>query len=471
MNYERRIVSKNDERDIITGLIVSTEFIKQIRDTYKPEYFTLPYARTVSQWCIEYYDKYEKSPFKDIKSLFESKKDTVLDTSQLEMIDSFLANLSATFEEEPEHYNVQYNVDKAVSFFKGQSLDILIEQIKAAKLNENHAQAESIIANYKRVEKFKQGGIDIWENPEAHLRALRSYLTENSLLQLPGELGHLIRPFNRGDFVAVFAPFKRYKSLFLQEMALQASFNKLNVLYISLEMTEDQMLTRIQQRLTASLPPNDIEREVLFPSFDTNYERTGAIYTRSIVKRPLTSKDIMQRIDTIKSIVRSKRFNMICLPSGGMKASDINIYLDNYEHYDGFVPDVIVADYGDLFTPERKIDKRDQIDETWKILRGISQERNILFVTASHTNKATLERDIKQGDASEDIRKMNHLTLALAFNQNNEDKQKGLMRVSVLADRFRSFNPLRECAVLQCVDIGQFYLDSRIMKISEAVSV
>jgi hypothetical protein len=86
------------------------------------------------------------------------------------------------------------------------------------------------------------------------------------------------------------------------------------------------------------------------------------------------------------------------------------------------------------------------------------------MVTASHTNKATFDRDIRQSDLSEDARKMNHLTLAASLNQNEEDMENGVMRIGVIKDRFHRFSKMYEAVVLQCLDIGMPYLDSRLVK-------
>jgi len=138
--------------------------------------------------------------------------------------------------------------------------------------------------------------------------------------------------------------------------------------------------------------------------------------------------------------------------------------LDNLEHYDDFVPDVIITDYADITRSENRGEKRHQIDEIWLGHRFISQERNCLVLTASHSNKATFDRDIRQGDLSEDYRKLNHVTWAGALNQNEEENEQGIMRLSVLADRYQRFNGMNEAKVLQCLDIGQVCLDSRVVR-------
>ena len=51
-------MSAKIEKNIITGMILSGRFLEEIKPIYRP--LTVPFARTVADWCIEYYEEYKK---------------------------------------------------------------------------------------------------------------------------------------------------------------------------------------------------------------------------------------------------------------------------------------------------------------------------------------------------------------------------------------------------------------------------
>jgi hypothetical protein len=470
VNLERKVIVKDQERDIVIGMIVSSDFLKQIKKIYKPEFLTLPYAKTVSQWCMEYHDKYERAPFMDIQSLFEANKDAVIGGKEkVEMIETFLESISSKFEGEEDKYNLDYNIDKAESYFKEISLELFENKIKGLRLRKDYSGAEAEIANYRRVEKDIHGGLDVW-NPEMQniLGVIRREEDPNALFKFPGELGRFIRTLKRKDFVAWLGPGGRGKTYWLIETALQSSYNQLNTLLISLEMPEEDVLTRIYQRLTGQFISefdSDDRREIEIPFFDKGFEMNRVVHSKKVIRECLDASGVLKKITDLKSLVKNSRLRIVTSPAGSLKVSDISSILDNYEHYDDFIPDVIVVDYADITSPESRQEKRHQIDEIWQGYRAIAQKRNCLVVTASHTNKNTFDRDIREGDASEDYRKFNHLTLALGLNQTNEEAKKNIMRINMLKDRSRRAQKTKEVVVLQNLDIGQICIDSKIVDI------
>ena len=465
IDFESQEITKNEEQDITLGMIISTDFLKRVRPMYKSEYFKLHYAKTVSTWCIEYYDKYKKAPFKDIKSLFEAKKRTLPTESQVELIDTFLSRISDKFEEEDEHYNVDYNVDKAKNYFKGSSLEILEERIRGLRLLGDYTAVEAEIARFKRVEEIKSSGTDFWDdNPEIIQSVLKSLDNSNALIALPGTLGQLVRPLRRGDFLGVAGVSKAGKSFMLLEIALWASINKSNVLFFSWEMPRDEIYLRLYQRLTGQFKPDfedEFERIVEVPYFDSN----NIIKKRSVLKKAVDFNEIYKRLGAAKGFIKGTQLRIECAPSDSMSPSAMENVIDNLEYYEGFVPDVIITDYADIAAPERQGDHRHQIDSKWLGHRAIGQKKNILMVTASHTNKQTFDRDIRKSDMSEDYRKLNHVTMALAVNKSDDDELNSSVRMRPLIDRHKGTLPNKEALILQCLECGQPYLDSRIIDV------
>jgi len=76
---------------------------------------------------------------------------------------------------------------------------------------------------------------------------------------------------------------------------------------------------------------------------------------------------------------------------------------------------------------------------------------------------AMLKKDISEESASEDVRKIAHVTCGLALNQSRTEKQKGIMRISQLVAR-EERNTYMQAVVLQCLDIARPCIDSKLLQ-------
>ncbi len=88
-----------------------------------------------------------------------------------------------------------------------------------------------------------------------------------------------------------------------------------------------------------------------------------------------------------------RRFKLITYPAGTLTVTEIRQVLDIWERQDGFVPDVIIIDYADLMSSDdAKVSEfRHRQDYIWKSLRGLSQERHVLVVTATQADSESYE--------------------------------------------------------------------------------
>jgi intein/homing endonuclease len=258
-----------------------------------------------------------------------------------------------------------------------------------------------------------------------------------------------------------------HNSWFLIETALLASFSRLNVLFLSFEMPQKDILMRIYQRLTGQLVLYNNESEgdvkIDMPYFDKNYDMNGIVHQREVLKQGLKVSTLLKKIKGIPTIVKGKRFKILTAPAGSWRIDTIKTHLDNLEYYDDFIPDMIVCDYVDIIAPASKQEKRHQLDEVWQGCRAIGQEKNIIFLSASHSNKSTFSRNQTASDITEDSRKNNHITMSISIDQLEKEKEQNLVRLHTLLDRAGGAFVGKECAVLQCLSCGQTIVDSRIV--------
>ena len=64
------------ERRIVTGMIVSDEFLKKITRIWRDDLLEVPELYRFAKWCLEYYEKYKKAPEKDIEGIFYERVET-----------------------------------------------------------------------------------------------------------------------------------------------------------------------------------------------------------------------------------------------------------------------------------------------------------------------------------------------------------------------------------------------------------
>ena len=96
---KRESIDVDSERDVVTAMIISTEFLTESQTFLDVGLLRLGYARTVAKWCNEYYEKYKQAPKDSIQSLFDIKSRAIKDKEQVELIRDFLSDLSGEFDE------------------------------------------------------------------------------------------------------------------------------------------------------------------------------------------------------------------------------------------------------------------------------------------------------------------------------------------------------------------------------------
>lgn len=484
------------ERQIVTGIIVSTEFLKGVYPIYREGCLRIPFARTIAIWVLEYFEKYQVSPGKQIEEIFRDKKDSISDLDEIEMIESFLTDISNEYVK-GETFNAGYLLDKTENHFRELSLKNLTNEIKKSLIGGRIEEAEALVKGYNRVTRIQTKGVD----PITDTKIIASALDDTSgdkLFSLPGVLGETIGPLERGWLFSFVGSSGTGKTWWLMLTALRALFAGYNVVFVSMEMSEKQMTRRIQHWINA-LPSRKWAGELLIPVFDCLKNQSGfcnkstrtnsisfkdkkkylpcvecmntpeydlATWFKTITKEELTISHAIEKSRAIKrsALLRGNSFKLVTYPSRTATIQDIKVYLHNLENYEDFIPDVIVTDYADKVRPsDSRQQWRHQLAEIWEGHKSLAQEKNCLVVTASQSNTARTGKDIKQGDWAESISKLELSDAGMSINMTAEDKEQGIMRATVMKQRHDDFNLIQEVMVLHALKIGRPYLSSYLM--------
>jgi hypothetical protein len=454
---KRTKIDMNPERQIITNMIVSDQFLREIMPTFRIPLLKTEYAREVAVWIEEYWEKYKAAPGKDIQNIYLHKKQQLRNEDDAENIAEFLTRLSAEWEHSKVN-NVGFAVTSAIEYLKTRSLEILRDQIDSALSGGNFLQGEQFVANYTRIAPPMGEGVNLLRDTA---KIAAAFLEEEEVLfQFPGGLGVVAGLFHRGDFVSYLAPQKRGKTWHLWYTSETASYAGLKVIFFTMEMTENQMIRRAWESLVGA-PRKSCE--ITIPYFEVGLNSEKAIIKhRTEHRKGVDTSNIAEIQSAFKRRFRQGGIEIVAFPAA-TSVDDIEACIDNYAYYEGFVADVIVIDYADLLTPSRgfKGEYRHQLNDIWLRLRRIAQERKVLVVTASQAEKSTFKTDVSANAVAEDIRKFGHVTCMLGLNQTEGEQDQQILRVGQIGLR-EGKHISKQAVVLNCYDIGRAVLDSRL---------
>lgn len=519
--FSKKEVDGSIERNIITAAILSDEFLLQFKPMYQPVYMKNIYGKVVIGWALDYFDKFGESPKHNIQSIYDVEKGK-LDPSDSDIIRIFLVNLSKLYVSETTQPNYDYILHQTKKYFQHREITVRVETAQKYLLIGNDEKAEAEITGMKKV-LYELSG---WSDPFDSKHTLSAFEEQHEgIFKFPGALGEFIGSLKRGWFVAILGAYKRGKSWYLQEAALQAALSGLKAVFISLEMQDKNIHERMYRRLTAFVD-NPSTHQVV-PVFDCVKNQTGSCtkpnrknqitlikddvipefsienkyrictacrmvnnsgenrfsqeflenakefepttWYEYIPKKEYTYGNVVRTLRAIKTQV-GDNVRVKCYPRFSATLNDLKRDIDRLEIEEGFVPDVIVIDYADILKPENNAsgEVRHSLDDIWKKLAGLAAERSCIVFTASQSNRGAFHKKSSDPtDVAEHAGKMAHVDVFLTLNQTSEEKLRGVMRMGMIAHRHKEFNEKDQVTMLLCPSIGQTHLDSFVCKAPE----
>jgi archaellum biogenesis ATPase FlaH len=261
----------------------------------------------------------------------------------------------------PEHQS--WFMDEFETFCRHKALEKAIIESTDLLEKKEYGTVENKIKDAVQTGLVKDLGLDYFENPKERLEWIKQQAGAVST-GWKGIDQKLYGGLNRGEITIFAGGSGAGKSLFLQNFGVNWSFAGLNVVYISLELSEQLISMRL----------------------DSMVSGYGA-------------REIMKNMDDVDLKVRMKgkgagKFRVKYMPSG-ITANDIRAFLREYEIQSGVKVDCLLVDYLDLMMPingkvsaENTFIKDKFVSEE---LRNLAAERDLLMVTASQLNRSAVE--------------------------------------------------------------------------------
>lgn len=309
----------------------------------------------------------------------------------------------------PDHQ--AWFMDEFETFCKHKALARAIIESSDLLESHNYGEVENKIKAAVQLGLVKDLGLDYFADPKARLQWIKDQAGAIST-GWKGIDHKLYGGLNRGEITIFAGGSGAGKSLFLQNFAVNWSLAGLNVVYISLELSEQLISMRIDSMVSG-----------------------------------LGIKDIMRNIDDVHLKVRLKaknagRLRVKQMPNG-ITANDIRAFLREYEIQTNTKVDALLVDYLDLMMPiSNKISASDLFVKDKFVseeLRNLAVERNILLVTASQLNRAAVEQiEFDHSHISGGLSKIQTADNVVGIFTSNAMRERGRYQIQFMKTRSSS---------------------------------
>jgi archaellum biogenesis ATPase FlaH len=259
--------------------------------------------------------------------------------------------------------HMEWFMDEFEQFTQHKALERAI--IASADLLEknDYGAVEVLIKEAVQIGLARDMGTDYFADPRGRLMGIKDKNGQVSTGWASMDR-RLFGGMNRGELNIFAGGSGAGKSLFLANLGVNWALMGLNVVYLTLELSEALVSMRIDAMLTG-----------------------------------ISTKDIFKDLDDVEMKVKiiGKKSGMLqvkYMPSG-KTANDIRAYLKEYEIKIGKKVDVLLVDYLDLLMPvSKKISPADLFIKDKYVseeLRNLAVEKNCVFVTAAQLNRGAVE--------------------------------------------------------------------------------
>ena len=371
-------------------LISDPELFARCQNIVQPEYFNMKYRNAVKLFI---------SHSTDFNSIPTPEQVSAASGVQIEPIPNVTPDHHEWFLKEFETFCRHKALEKAII----ESTDLLE--------NQDYGSVENKIKEASQVGLVKDLGLEYFEDPKARLQ----WIKDQSGAISTGWKGidhKLYGGLNRGEMTIFAGGSGAGKSLFLQNFGVNWALAGLNVVYVSLELSEQLISMRLDGMVSE-----------------------------------YAARDIMRNMDDVDLKVRMKgkgagKFRVKQMPNG-VNCNDLRVFLREYEISIGEKVDCLLVDYLDLMMPiSAKVSGSDLFIKDKYVseeLRNLAMERDLLFVTASQLNRGAVEEiEFDHHHIAGGISKIQTADNVVGIFTSNAMREKGRYQIQFMKTRSSS---------------------------------
>jgi len=369
------------------------EYMLASPDTYalcssiiEPEYFD-PELRNSVTFLKQYFDSYHSIP-----------------TTEIIAVETGTAY---KLREVKTRAEIEYCSKEIESFCKRRGLEKAILKSPDLIREGKYGDVEELVKKALTISLQRNMGLDYFQNPLQRLNALKN--TDNAIStgypEIDDCLGGGIR---RKEMLLLSANSGGGKSITMSNLALNMMEQGLNVLYISLELSEEMIAKRFDSMITG-----------------------------------IGSVEILPRAKEVAQVIQSKQQNygklfVVRMPTGS-NTNSFRSYLKEFELKYNFVPDVLLVDYLDLMGANEYTKAGDVFDKDKKAseqLRDLIHDYNMVLITAAQQNRSAIDApELNQSHISGGISKINTTDIYMSIIMNDAMRARGEIAFQFLKTR------------------------------------
>lgn len=406
------------QQSIFQNLIFNEEYFRQAHPHLKAEYFSSGADRIAFELIAKYYDKYEKTPTKNALLIDLGNRSTI-SPFDLEATTELVNSLVNA----PE--DLQWLVDNTEKFCQDRALYNAMSRSIEIQSNAELPREEqnNKIPDVGAIPDLLRDALSICFDTSVGHDYFEDYETRwdnynQKSAKIPFGINILNRitqgGVERKTLNLIMAGVNVGKSLTLCALAADYLSMGQNVLYISMEMSEEAVSKRIDANLM-NLSMDDFET------------LTGGSYKKRI-------KAISERNKIGKLIIKQ-------FPTGGASVSHFSALMEELKTKKGWKPDVVIIDYLGICASSRlKVFSENSyalVKAIAEELRGFAIRYNVAVWSGAQTNRnGWNSSDIEMGDIAESAGLAATADFILALMENDELAQMGKYIAKQIKSRY-----------------------------------
>jgi replicative DNA helicase len=322
---------------LLSYMLSDTEAFIQCQNIIQPQYFDSSLQPAV-KLILDHSSKYKGLPPVEL-----IKAQTGVEVTSVEVSDA----------------SKTWFLDQIELFCRHKAIEAAI--LSSADLLEQgfHGDLESIMKDAVLISLNRELGTNYFEDPKKRLEKL---LNQNGNISTGWKaVDKIVYKLGKGELAIFTAVTGGGKSVALQNLTVNWALQNYNVVYFSLELSEELVAKRLDSMIT-NIP----------------------------------NVSIFKQIDRVELIVKQKERHLGAIQvkylKSGSNTNDLRAYLKEYQIQYNKKPDMIVVDYLDLMAPNSKrIDQTNLFAKDKLVaeeLRSLGMELEIIVATAAQLNRS-----------------------------------------------------------------------------------
>lgn len=344
----------NFQNCVLQAALIDRDFFEKIFETLKEEYFTSEAHKSIWLEIRKLFNKYNAAP------TYDTLKSEISQYPEGELKESAI-NVLLDIETKVNRQEIEYAKDKSIEFCKNQSMKAAI--LKSVELLQEgkFEEIQKTIEDSLKISTEQDMGHDYFDSFKSR-QQVDSRITVPTGFPLLDANEVLDGGLANGELGAVMAPTGGGKSFFLVNLGFGALAAGKNVIHYTFELSETHVGNRYDSRITG-VPTKELRTRMVEAENKLARFMGGQLFI----------KEYPPKVATINTI----KFHMGRLLSNG------------------FEPDLIIIDYGDLMRSRRGYDqKRFELESIFEDLRALAMEMKLPIWTATQSNREGFNDDV-----------------------------------------------------------------------------